>query len=98
MHPAEEHVFAAWQMAARDVGLKPFTWVHTGGASDGNLFSAEGLPNLDGLGPIGDHLHSNREFITVASIAPRAQVTALFLHRLATGKRRSPRAPESAAT
>lgn len=85
-NPAEEHVFAAWQNAARDVGIKPFTWVHTGGASDGNLFSAEGLPNLDGLGPIGDHLHSNREFITVNSIAPRAQVTALFLHRLATGE------------
>jgi glutamate carboxypeptidase len=83
---AEEHVFAAWQSAARDVGVKPFTWVHTGGASDGNLFSAEGLPNLDGLGPIGDHLHSNREFITVSSIAPRAQITALFLHRLATGE------------
>lgn len=84
--PLEERVFAAWQRAATDVGVTPFTWVHTGGASDGNLFSAVGLPNLDGLGPIGDQLHSNREFITTSTIAPRAQVAALVLHRLASGE------------
>ena len=83
--PAEEAMFAAWQAAGRDVGLAPFSWVHTGGASDGNNFAAAGLPNLDGLGPIGDQLHSNREFIVIPSIAPRAQVLALVCHRLATG-------------
>lgn len=84
--PVEEKIFAAWQRAAADVGVAPFTWVHTGGGSDGNLFSAVGLPNLDGLGPIGDQLHSDREFITTSSIAPRAQVAALVLHRLASGE------------
>ncbi len=84
--PAEEAVFAAWRRAADDVGVKPFTWVHTGGGSDGNLFSAAGLPCLDGIGPIGDHLHSDREFIHTPSIAPRAQIVALFLHRLAAGE------------
>jgi glutamate carboxypeptidase len=84
--PLEETVFAAWQRAAADVGVAPFSWVHTGGASDGNLLSVAGLPNLDGVGPIGDQLHSNREFIVTSSIAPRAQIAALFLHRLATGE------------
>lgn len=84
--PAEERIFAHWQQAAADVGVAPFTWVHAAGASDGNLFSVAGLPNLDGLGPIGDHLHSNREFITLPTIAPRAQITALFLHRVAVGE------------
>jgi glutamate carboxypeptidase len=83
--PVEERAFAAWQAAAAAVGVPPFTWVHTGGASDGNLLSAAGLPNLDGLGPIGDHLHSSREYITTPTIAPRAQVAALFLHQLAAG-------------
>ncbi|MBI5689517.1 MAG: hydrolase [Verrucomicrobia bacterium] len=83
--PAEERVFAAWQQAAADVGVPPFTWIHTGGASDGNLLAAAGLPHLDGVGPIGDQLHSNREFIQTATIAPRAQIAALFLHRVATG-------------
>ena len=84
--PAEETMFAAWQHAARDVGVAPFSWVHAGGGSDGNLLSAAGLPNLDGVGPIGDHMHSDREFINTATIAPRAQIVALFLHRLASGE------------
>lgn len=84
--PAEEKVFPEWQRAAGDVGIAPFTWVHTGGASDGNLLTVAGLPNLDGLGPVGDQLHSNREFVVVPTIAKRAQVVALVLHRLATGE------------
>ena len=73
-------------LAAATVGLAPVSWVHTGGASDGNFLSADGLPNLDGLGPIGDHLHSSREFIRTDTIAPRAQVAALFLLRLSRGE------------
>ncbi len=84
--PAEETIFAAWQRAAHDVGIAPFSWVHAGGGSDGNLLSAAGLPNLDGVGPIGDHMHSDREFIDTSTIAPRAQIVALFLHRLARGE------------
>lgn len=84
--PVEERVFNGWRCAASDLGLAPLNWVHTGGASDGNFLSAFGLPNLDGVGPIGDQLHSDREFIVTPSIAPRAQVAALFLHRLAAGE------------
>jgi len=84
--PLEEKVFATWQEAAAALGTPPFTWVHTGGASDGNFLSGAGLPNLDGLGPIGDHLHSNREMLLVPTIAARAQLTALFLHRVASGE------------
>ncbi len=84
--PLEEKLFPEWQRAAHDVGIPALNWVHTGGASDGNLLTAAGLPNLDGLGPMGDHLHSSREFILVPTIAQRAQVAALFLHRLAAGE------------
>ena len=84
--PAEESVFAAWQQAGRDLGLAPFTWVNTGGGSDGNLLSAAGLPNLDGLGPLGDFLHSDRECVDLPSLVTRAQLAALFLHRLASGE------------
>lgn len=82
----EEAVFAEWQRAAAAVGLPPFGWVHAGGGSDGNLLTAAGLPNLDGVGPIGDHLHSNREFCKVDTIPQRAQIAALFLHRVAAGE------------
>lgn len=84
--PVEETVFAVWKAHASALGLGTLEWVHTGGGSDGNLLSAAGLPNLDGLGPIGDGLHSAREFCRISSIAARAQLAALFLHRLALGE------------
>jgi glutamate carboxypeptidase len=82
--PVEEAAFAVYQRCARDLGLPPFTWVHAGGGSDGNLLSAAGLPNLDGLGVIGDHLHSDREFCVLPSLVERAELCAKFLQQLAT--------------
>lgn len=89
-HPTEAALFPAFQQAATDVGIKPFTWVHGGGASDGNFLGAAGLPCFDGIGPEGDHLHSAREYCRVGTIAPRAQTVALFLHRLAAGELKLP--------
>lgn len=83
--PAEQAAFLLWRQAAADLGLPPPSWVHTGGGSDGNLLSGAGLPCLDGLGPVGDHLHSDQEFVRTDTLAPRAQIAALFLHRLAAG-------------
>lgn len=83
--PAETALFAEWRKGAREVGLD-FDWQHVGGGSDGNLLSAAGLPNLDGLGCVGDHLHSPDEFCHLPSLTQRAQVAALFLHRLAAGE------------
>ena len=84
--PAADMLFAAWQTAAGDLGLAPFAWVHTGGGSDGNNLAAAGLPCLDGLGPIGDRLHSPEEWCHLPSLAERAQLAALVLHRLAAGE------------
>jgi glutamate carboxypeptidase len=81
--PAEEKAFALYQECGRELGLPPFSWVHAGGGSDGNLLSAAGLPNLDGLGVIGDHLHSDREFCVLPSLVERAQLAARFIQRLA---------------
>jgi glutamate carboxypeptidase len=43
----------------------------TGGASDGNLTSALGIPTLDGLGPIGDGAHATDEYIEISSLPQR---------------------------
>ena len=85
-HPAEAALFPEFQRAGKDVGLKPFDWIHGGGASDGNFLGAAGLPCFDGIGPEGDYLHSAREYCRVATIVPRAQIVALFLHRVAAGE------------
>ena len=81
--PVTESAFAAWRQCGLDLGQAPVGWVHTGGGSDANNLSAAGLPCLDGLGPIGDRLHSAEEWVLLPSLAARAQVAALFLHRLA---------------
>lgn len=84
--PVTEAAFTAWQQCGRDLGAPAFSWVHAGGASDANNLSAAGLPCLDGLGPLGDRLHSPDEWIHLPSLAARAQLAALFLHRLASGE------------
>ena len=89
--PVEEAAFAAWQQAARDLSQLPPNWVHSGGGSDGNLLFAAGLANLDAVGPLGDHLHSDRECVVLSSIATRAQIVALFLTRYAAGEIELPR-------
>jgi len=92
--PVEEAAFAVLQDCGRELGLAPFSWVHAGGGSDGNLLSAAGLPNLDGLGIIGDHLHSDREVCVLPSLVERARLATRFLQRLAAGAVTLP-APES---
>ena len=83
--PFEENLFAAWQQCGRELGVS-FSWQHVGGGSDGNLLSAAGLPNLDGLGPVGDHLHSPEEFVHLPSLVERAQIAARFLTKLSAGE------------
>jgi len=83
--PAETALFAAWQTCAHEQGVV-LGWQHVGGGSDGNLLSAAGLPNLDGLGPVGAHLHSDREQIRLSSLAERANIAARFLSKIAHGE------------
>jgi glutamate carboxypeptidase len=57
----------------------PVKWQGSGGASDGNKFADEGLPNIDSLGPCGGSIHSSDEFLIVESLVPRAKLAALTL-------------------
>jgi glutamate carboxypeptidase len=45
-----------------------------GGASDGNLTAAAGLPTLDGLGPMGDGAHARHEWVSVNDLPRRAEL------------------------
>lgn len=83
--PAEERLFAWWQQCAHETGVK-LSWQDVGGGSDGNLLAAVGLPTLDGLGPVGDHLHSAEEFIHLRSLLERSQIAVRFLDRIASGE------------
>jgi glutamate carboxypeptidase len=51
------------------------------GVSDANIIAGQGIPVVDGLGPVGAKDHSEDEFIDKASLWER---TLLFAHILAT--------------
>jgi glutamate carboxypeptidase len=52
-----------------------------GGASDGNLTSAAGVPTLDGLGPRGDGAHARHEHVVVSDLGMRVEL----IHALVAG-------------
>jgi len=79
--PVEEAWFAQWQRCATEVGCT-LNWEDVGGGSDGNLLGPAGVACLDGIGPIGDGLHSPTETVDLPSLVQRAQAAALFLYRL----------------
>ena len=49
------------------------------GGSDANLVAEIGLPVVDGLGPVGDLDHSDREYIIKASLIDRSALLSLCL-------------------
>ena len=55
----------------------------TGGASDANTTTGEGLPTLDGLGPIGGDDHSADEWLDLSSVVPRTTLLAALIDRIA---------------
>ena len=51
----------------------------TGGSADSGLTSSVGAPTLCATGPIGGDVHTEREWLRVNSILPRAQALALTI-------------------
>ncbi len=51
----------------------------SGGGSDANFVAPLGIPVLDGLGAVGEGLHSEREFIFTDSLQERAKLLAALL-------------------
>jgi glutamate carboxypeptidase len=54
-----------------------------GGASDGNLTAAAGVPTLDGLGPSGGGAHARSEHVRVDDLPRRAALVAGLLESVA---------------
>lgn len=68
--------------AARGLGFAPLQAVRSGGASDGNLTAAIGVPTLDGLGAVGGHPHARNEHVDVDAMPERVALLAVLLERL----------------
>jgi glutamate carboxypeptidase len=72
----------------RDCGAalgQPIAWQSSGGVCDGNNIAACGVPVVDTMGVRGGAIHSADEFMIVSSLAERAALSAIVLHRLAGG-------------
>ena len=61
-------------------------WQSTGGVCDGNNIAACGVPVVDTMGVRGGAIHSPDEFLIVPSLAERARLSALVIHRIAEGE------------
>ncbi len=67
------------QRVAHDMGLPELSSRAVGGASDGNLTAAAGVPTLDGLGAVGDGAHADHEWASVSGMDERARLLAGLL-------------------
>jgi glutamate carboxypeptidase len=81
--PAVAYLVELAQGVAAQIGVA-FNDVQTGGNSDGNHMGEQGLPVLDGLGPIGGDDHSPTEFLDADSIVPRTALLAGLIASIAT--------------
>jgi glutamate carboxypeptidase len=63
---------------AAELGFELGT-ARVGGASDGNLTAAAGVPTLDGLGPRGDGAHARHEHVVVEDLTRRAALLAALV-------------------
>lgn len=70
-------MLALLQQAGARLGME-ITGVATGGGSDGSR-TAQHVPTLDGLGPVGSRIHSPEEFLEVPSLRERTALLALFI-------------------
>jgi glutamate carboxypeptidase len=76
---AAERLYLRLRALGYDVGAAA-----VGGASDGNLTAALGIPTLDGLGPVGGGAHARDEHVLVDEMPRRAEMVARLLTDLLT--------------
>ena len=76
--PAVARLEALTQKLAEGLGFT-VKGASTGGASDASFVAAEGVPVLDGLGPIGGLDHSPDEYVELASIVSRTALLAQMI-------------------
>jgi glutamate carboxypeptidase len=54
----------------------------TGGGSDASFTSANGVPTVDGLGPVGGNAHSEDEYMDIPTLTERTLLLAKTIQRL----------------
>jgi glutamate carboxypeptidase len=76
--PAGQELYERAKAVAKELGFD-LPAARVGGASDGNLTAAAGVPTLDGLGPLGDGAHARHEWVLAADLPRRAELLARLI-------------------
>lgn len=82
--PQAEALFGLVRECGQLLG-QSIRWQSSGGVCDGNNIAACGVPVVDTMGVRGGAVHSDQEYLIVPSLAERAALSALVLHRLSGG-------------
>jgi glutamate carboxypeptidase len=83
--PQSEALFGLVKNCGEALG-QPISWIPSGGVCDGNNIAALGVPVVDTMGVRGGAIHSDEEYLLVPSLAERAALSALVLHRISGGE------------
>ncbi len=84
MDAKAETLFGLVKQCGAELG-QSIGWKASGGVCDGNNIAACGVPVVDTMGVRGGAIHSPDEYMIVESLAERAMLSALTIHRIATG-------------
>ena len=79
--PAAQALYERAKAVATELGFD-LPAARVGGASDGNLTAAAGVPTLDGLGPLGDGAHARHEWVLASDLPRRAELLARLVDGL----------------
>jgi glutamate carboxypeptidase len=78
------HLLQVYQRQATRLGFS-VEGEFTGGCADSGFTASLGVPTLCGLGPVGGKVHTEREYLELATLVPRAQALVATLLALETG-------------
>ena len=79
---ASRKLYAVLEGAAADLDMTIEAAHMVGGCSDGNFIAASGVPVIDGLGCVGNFMHTPQEELYLDSIVPRISLLASFISRV----------------
>jgi glutamate carboxypeptidase len=90
MTPTEgnERLLAMLDRVSRDLGHGPVTALDPAARGAGDIaFVASIVDSLDGLGPVGEGAHSEKESLDLTSLPVQIARAAVLIHRLTSGDR-----------
>ena len=87
MEPNEKNhaLFEHIRSTAEDIGYGVVTPITSGGWSDSNIISHEGIPVVCSMGVIGEFNHTKKEYALCDSLFERAKLAAVSICRMQAG-------------